>query len=457
MNWKRYVYLGYASLRGYHFPRLLRHYSADYQRRPPGEVTTQALSRLLLHCREAVPYYAEFLEGRAKRDEMRLAPRQCLQLLPILTKQAVRANLSKLQSLDLPTRQWHYNTSGGSTGEPVCLIQDAEYEDRRAATALFFFSRLGCQPCQPKIMLWGSERDLEEHTANWKARFFNWLTTTTFLDAFQMPSQRMREYLQTLNKLRPRLIVAYAQAIYELARFAEREGIAVVPQRAVVTSAGTLYPFMREKLIQVFDCPVFNLYGSREVGDIACEQQGCQGLRVAPWSHFVEIVDDKGEPVPAGTEGNILVTCLTNYAMPLLRYRIGDRGVLSPETASSGRAAVQVLERVSGRTVDAFRTRDQTLVDGEYFTHLLYFRPWIWKFQVIQKNQAHLLFKVVRANGAPSNAELEEIVAKTRRVMGADCRVDFEFPAELPPHPGGKFRYTISEIADSTDNPGRQT
>jgi phenylacetate-CoA ligase len=250
-----------------------------------------------------------------------------------------------------------------------------------------------------------------------------------------------------LNRLRPRLIVAYAQAAYELARFAERERICVAPQRAVLTSAGTLYPFMREKIATVFGCEVYNLYGSREVSDIACELPGLNGLWVAPWSNFVEIVDEAGRPVPPGTEGNIVVTCLTNYAMPLLRYRIGDRGALLPDDTVADHPGTQVLKHVSGRNVDVFRTRDQMLIDGEYFTHLLYFRPWVRKFQVVQKAYGHIVFKVVRSNGEPAKSELEDIAAKARLVMGLGCRVDFEFANDLPPHSSGKYRYTISEVS----------
>jgi phenylacetate-CoA ligase len=255
----------------------------------------------------------------------------------------------------------------------------------------------------------------------------------------------MREFITLLNEKRPRLIVAYAQAAYEVARFAEREQIAIRPQRAIMTSAGTLFPFMRQKMREVFGCEIYNLYGSREVSDIGWELPGCKGLWAPPWANFIEIVDEDGEPVPAGVEGDILVTCLTNYAMPLLRYRIGDRGALLPE----GKAprGVQVLSHVSGRTVDTFRRSDHTLVDGEYFTHLLYFRPWVWKFQVVQKSHEHLLFKVVSANGKPPKEELEEIAGRSRLAMGEDCRVDFEFCEELPALPSGKFRYTISEVA----------
>jgi len=89
--------------------------------------------------------------------------------------------------------------------------------------------------------------------------------------------------------------------------------------------------FMREKVEEVFGCPVYNRYGSREVGDIAGECKYHQGLHVLPWGSYVEIVDEAGNLVEPGVEGRILVTCLTNYAMPLIRYDIGDRGALAGE------------------------------------------------------------------------------------------------------------------------------
>ena len=447
MNWRKSAYLSYASLRGYRFPTILSACLREYERSVNGETVTRALRQLLQHCGSVVPHYAELFEETGVRRIEEADPRACLQRLPILTKEIIRTNFSRLQSKDLPRRKWHLNTSGGSTGEPVRLVQDAEYDDCSAAIGLFYNSLLGCEVGEPVVRLWGSERDLEGGTKSRKARFFNWLTNTSWMNAFLMSPERMRGFIQTLNQLRPRLIVAYAQAAYELAQFAERERVSVAPQRAVLTSAGTLYPFMRGKIASVFGCEVYNLYGSREVSDIACELPGLNGLWVAPWGNFVEIVDDAGRPVPPGTEGNIVVTCLTNYAMPLLRYWIGDRGSLLPDDTVAGHPGTQALQHVSGRSVDVFRTRDETRVDGEYFTHLLYFRPWVRKFQVVQKAREHVLFKCVRANGGPARSELEDIAAKARLVMGADCRVDFEFPGDLPPHPSGKYRYTISEVS----------
>jgi len=445
MNWRKPVYLGYASLRGYRFPSLLRRYLSEAEAGPRAETTAQALGRLLRHCREMVPYYAEHLAGVSGR-ELEQEPQQVLQRLPLLTKNIIRAQFQQLQSADNANRNCEVNTSGGSTGEPVKLIQDDDYRDASAAIRWLSHQQLGCEVGQPNVRLWGSERDLEGRTKSRKARFFNWLTNTTWLNAFNMSPGNMRRFIQELNQRRPRLILAYAQAMYELARFAEREGVPVEPQRVVVTSAGTLYPFMRETIAKVFGCQVYNLYGSREVSDIAWELPGSIGLWVAPWANYVEIVDEEGRPAPAGTEGNIVVTCLTNYAMPLLRYCIGDRAALLPDGEAPA-AGVQVLKHVSGRNVDLFRTSNQTLIDGEYFTHLLYFRPWVRQFQVIQKEHEHVVFKFVASNGPPPVTELNDITARSRVVMGAACKIDFEFVPSLPPSPSGKFRYTISEVA----------
>jgi phenylacetate-CoA ligase len=312
-----------------------------------------------------------------------------------LTKQSIRSNFDRLQSRDNSGRNCQVNTSGGSTGEPLKLIQDDDFRDASAALRWLTQYQLGCEVGQT-------------------------------------------------HHHRPRLIIAYAQAIYELAQFVEQEQIRVVPQRAVLTSAGTLYEFMREKIGRVFGCEVYNLYGSREVSDVAWELPGSSGLWAPPWANFIEIVDEKGAPAPEGTGGNILITCLTNYAMPLVRYSIGDRGALLPRSETAG--GVQILSHVAGRNVDVFRRNDRTLVDGEYFTHLLYFRTWVRKFQVVQKSTEHVVFKVVSTNGKPPKEDLDEITNRCRLAMGADCRVDFEFVEELPALPSGKFRYTISEV-----------
>ncbi len=445
MNWRKPVYRSYASVRGHQFGRFESQYNRTSRRSAADEIVSNALTKLLRHCHENVRYYSELLTQTVGNADSMAHPIDALRSLPVLTKDLIRSRFEKLHSTDLSARKWHYNTSGGSTGEPIRLAQDSEYDDRSKATSLLLFSRLGFELGQPLVRLWGSERDVLGGTGSAKRRFFNWLTNTTWMNAFDMSPARMRKHVATLNRVRPRLIVAYAQAAYELARFVDRESLWVAPQQAVVTSAGTLYPFMRKKIAEVFNCPVYNLYGSREVSDVACELPGLDGLWVPPWHAFVEVLDDDAMPVAAGEEGNLVITSLSNYAMPLLRYWIGDRGALM-EAGIPGASGAQVFKHVSGRNVDVFKTRDQKLIDGEFFTHLLYYRPWVAKFQVVQRSHDELLFKVVKTNQEPPRNDLDDIAANARVVMGPACRINFEFLAHLPAHPSGKHRYTICEV-----------
>jgi phenylacetate-CoA ligase len=441
MNTRGRIYLAYCELRGRPYAQYLREYLDADARGVPPDTSRRLLARMLRHCREQVPHYARRLRelGDPGQD-----PEAVLAGMPILTKQNIREHFDELKSSDLSRRRWKLNTSGGSTGEPARFIQDREYEARSRALTLAFDKWVGHEVGEPLVRLWGSERDVLLGTLGWRARAFDALTRTTFLNAFRMTPRAMRDFARRIRRIRPNLIVAYAQALYELAGFLEQEGIQVPKVGAVITSAGTLHDFMRSRIERTFRCPVYNRYGSREVSLIACERPGVEGMWVAPWNNIVEIVDDNGQPVPPGTDGEILVTSLVNFAMPLVRYRIGDRGTLSPGSVRGG----QTLRRVLGRNVDAFRRRDGTIVDGEYFTHLLYFRDWVEKFQFVQTRHDQVVLRVVARTLARDahQPELDSIEAGVKAVLGSDATLKVEWVDDIPPPPSGKLSYTISEV-----------
>jgi phenylacetate-CoA ligase len=443
MHLRRQLYFRFLELRGGRSPEFYKEFRRKDDRRDGQDDTAPLLSQLLTHCFDAVPYYSEAI--RSGGTNFKGDPFALLRRLPVLTKEILRSHATQLTSRDIDQRRWYYNTSGGSTGEPVRFIQDAYFRDRSTAITFLNSSWTGCEPTDSEIRLWGSERDIFHGTEGWRNATVNRLKRLRTLNAFRMTPDGMGRYIEVLNRTRPKLIVAYAQAIYELAQFARQNNLLTVPQRAIVTSAGTLHDFMRETIESVFGCRVFNRYGSREVGNIACQCACHGGLHVAPWGNYIEIVDDNDRPVPNGELGDILVTSLNNYAMPLIRYRIGDRGRLSSLSCPCGRPG-QILDRIAGRNVDAFRTVDGTLIDGEYFTHLLYFRSWVTKFQVLQRNYSEIEFRIVGASERCSQTELDQIVEKARLLLGPQCAVAFHFVTNIEPSPSGKYRYTISEV-----------
>ena len=401
---RKWLYFALMSLRGQPIGAHYQRYVHEDRHGIPPDTTRRQLIRLLSHCQQNVPSYAGLM--RTLGGSFQEDPEAYLERLPILTRDMLRSHFDELKSADLCRRRWYLEATSGSTGEAVRFIQDREFAGQGTALTLLYSSLAGREPGERQVLIWGSMRDIQEGTESWRTRLVNRLTGTTFLNAFRMDPERMRSFVIALNTIHPKLVIAYADSMLELARFTERDGLAVIPQAAIMTSAGTLFPFIRETVERVFQCKVFNRYGSREFGDIACERPGCEGLWVAPWGNYVEIVDGEGRRVPDGVEGEIVVTSLINHAMPLVRYRIGDRGVLAPTGERRLPWRGQVLKAVLGRTVDFIRTDTGALIHAGYFMYLLFRRPWVAKIQIVQTDLNRIVYRIVRTgSGDPLQAE----------------------------------------------------
>lgn len=441
MNRAEAIHRVWSRVRGSNIYKHYDSYVRLYEIGIPEDTTEAALSTILRHAVSNVPHYEQFASLPIVE-----APFEALSAFPLLDKNTIRERGQDLQSADLSARKWYVNTSGGSTGQPVRLIQDSEYLDHTGATTMLYWHLLGLDQGQRMMRLWGSERDILQDGDGPVATIRRFLRNSVLYNAFRMTDATMREMLTEMDRRPPRLIIAYAQSMYELARFAEREAIRVRSQNGIVSAAETLHPFMRETMQRVFGCPVFNMYGSREIAGIACEVPGYRGLWIAPWNCHVEIVDPEGSTVEDGVEGEIVITSLVNFAMPLIRYRIGDRGVLAPQGSGPHPLGSRMLERVTGRMGDMIRLQDGTIGDSGYFEGLLYFREWLREFQVVQKREDWIVFRFVLEVTEVPLDDWEEICSGVRKLFGADCRIDLEIVDEIPALPSGKYRYTISEV-----------
>ena len=401
------------------------------------------LSALLLHAAGQVPYYRSVLADAGVVDGGAVHL-DAFERLPLLDKPTIRSRFEDLTSTDAARRRPHTNTSGGSTGEPLRFLQDEATDRWKTATKLLFDGWTGYRRGEPFAILWGASRDLSDTSL--RTRIGSSLRNELALNAYLMPESVMDAYLAKLDAFKPRLILAYAQSIYQLALHAQRRGHALTPPRAVMTSATNLEPEMRTTIERVFGAPVFDRYGSREVGDIACVNGDGGCLVVSPLTHYLEVVDEDGRVVPDGTPGELVVTLLSNYSMPLIRYRIGDAGTMGPPSGSSQWPR---LTQVLGRVTDIFYTASGDQVYGGYFTRLFYGKSWVAQFQVVQESYAHIVVRVVPRGAVDGNlidAERLSVTRAVRDAMGADCRVDFLVVDAIEVGPTGKRRYTMSKV-----------
>jgi phenylacetate-CoA ligase len=133
--------------------------------------------------------------------------------------------------------------------------------------------------------------------------------------------------------------------------------------------------------------------------------------------------------------------------MPLIRYDIGDLGVFVEEkTECKCGVTYPKIKKVVGRTTDFFKNKKGDKIDGEYFTHLLYFLPEVNRFQIIQEDFMNIIIKIQGVKGSISHEKTLDIIQKVRLVMGDDCIVSFSYVNEIEKTKTGKFLYTISKL-----------
>lgn len=409
------------------------------------------LAALLSHAVGRVRFYGERTDGLLP-SEIARDPHTSLAAFPILEKKHLLEHVEDLRCE--MGRGAYENTSGGSTGKPVRFRQDKTYLSRNLAVRRLVHEWAGVRVGERHAKLWGARRDIARGGAAVKRRLGDFLLNRLTLDAFAMDSDTMHGHIRLISQFRPVLLEGYADALHELALFAERNGLGVASPRAIVTSATTLFPQMRETIARVFGAPVFDRYGSREVGSIASECDQHEGLHIVGETTVVEVVDELGRHVGAGEEGDVLVTSLWNYTMPFIRYRIGDRAVRGNDRCSCGRP-YPLLARIAGRSDACLARPDGGVVVPEFFVRLLRVECGagvVHRFQVVQEELDEVLVRIVPWVGKDSEvlSHEPEIVARIREAMGGACRVRVVLEDDIEPTPTGKHLLTVSKVGRPT-------
>ena len=241
---------------------------------------------MLLYSYNNVPYYTQIL-GKAKVVVNGKVNLGNFSKIPVLTKDILRKHFDELKCKNLDKCNWYLNTSGGSTGEPVKFIQDNVNWDSGMGCKWFFSTLAGKYPGEKEIRLWGSERDILKGSIGFKAKMKNLVFNRVLLNSFKMSDEDMRQYVEIINKNKPVLIEAYVQSIYELAKFIKNNELSVYSPKGILTTAGTLYSEQQMLIEKVFRTKVYNRYGSREVGDVACSCEKGEGLHLEIFNSYL--------------------------------------------------------------------------------------------------------------------------------------------------------------------------
>src|SRR5581483_6626364 len=207
-------------------------------------------------------------------------------------------------------------TTSGSTGVPLEVKLDAGGLSWKRACTLRADEWSGWRRGGRVAKVWGNP-DYRRHGLK------GWLRNRLFdraihLDTLSMTPATIRQFVATITRTRPELVFGHAHSVFLVADFIDRHALRVPRPAGIITTAMVLHDWQRKRIEAAFGCPVTNRYGCEEVSLIACECDRHRGLHVNADSVLIEIVRD-GRPAAPGEPGSIVVTDLSNFAMPLVR------------------------------------------------------------------------------------------------------------------------------------------
>jgi phenylacetate-CoA ligase len=399
------------------------------------------LLKIVRHAGQHVPYYRSLFREQGLRPED-IRTRGDVARIPILTKSVLKEKLNELCAENRDKACGQPNASGGSTGKPVQFFQDADYWDHACASQWFVESWWGIRPGDRTASVWGADRDICHQS--WKERFFSAIEQVRVCNAFSLGTSEMTRFAKMLAVWNPHHVVGYASALELFAKFLlERQEVRIRPT-AMKATAEVLGEKRRQIIESAFGCRVYNFYGSREVNNLAVECPSYEGLHANALLRYIEIVDDKGNAVSAGVPGRILITDLTNYFMPFLRYEIEDIGSWSGTQCRCGRP-FPLLAKIWGRSSDFIVTPAGKWIHGEFFTHLFYDLPEIASFQVEQSNLHEIRVDLVLRPGT-REYRAPSILERFRRAVGPDVTVQLQVVPKIDRPHSGKHRFAVSSV-----------
>ena len=361
-------------LNGGRFMHWLRRYRAE-QWLPAGEMRTLTRDRLgvmLAYARSTVPFYKGI-------ENLSADPFDDLQRFPIVSKFDVKRHLPDLITQPLTTLI--AESGSGSSGIHGTVYVDKSAQASQRAMQMLWFEwagyRMGDSILQTGIT---PERGFLKGTKDV-------LLNTRYISAFDLGEEALREVLQNLQKKPRKYLFGYASSLDVLAKAALERGFDDIHFDHAVSWGDKLFPHYRQSVRDAFGCGVSDTYGCTEGAMIAAQcSEGSYHLSVNQC--HVEIVDDDGIPVPDGELGNVVATRLDNFAMPLIRYRLGDIAAIeSSRTAvcKCGRRTPS-LKGLIGRDTDLVVSPSGKKMIVHFFTGIFEHVPEVRQFKVVQKS-----------------------------------------------------------------------
>ena len=377
-----------------------------------------------------VPYYrAQWAARRAKGDK---ASWEQIENWPLLEKDEVRANPKAFVADDCNTRTMFREQTSGTTGKSLEV-----WRSRNTVSTLYAIAEARTRGWDniPDDARWARlGGQLVVPVRQRKPPFWVWngAGKQLYLSSYHLAPDLIPHYLDALAKYKIVYLAGYPSSLHALAHGILRSGRRDLQMAAIYTNAEPVLPEQRLLISEAFQCPVRETYGMTEAVAAASE---CDHGRLHQWPEIghIEVLAD----------GELVCTSLLNPDMPLVRYRVGDRGrpASGAPPCPCGRS-LPAMGPVDGRTNDLLLTPDGRQV---FWLNPVFYGLSLRQSQIVQEQIDLLRVRVAPAEEFTPSIE-QTIVDRLRERMG-QVRIIVDKVDEVPRSANGKLRAVICNLS----------
>jgi len=400
------------------------------------------LRAVVEHAYENVPYYHKLFSSiKLKPDDIKT--KKDLVRIPVTTKKILqKLPLSERVAKGVEITKCIKSRTSGSTGEPLDVFLSKKELSYRIAMQTRVY---GLNVINKKANILSPESfGRKDSYLSILRKGLNYLGLWRRYDLsiFEEPQQ----LLLKLMKIRPDVIEALPSIMKLISEYIRSKNTHGLTPKLMFTRAELLSKRDRHQIETAFGTKLTDLYGIVEFGIVAWECEKHQGYHINSDMVVMEAVKDNRQVY--GEEGEVICTDLTNYTMPLIRYALRDRAILTKERCRCGRS-FPLIKLIEGRSDDFITLPSGKIISPILLEVSLKKINGICQYKLVQEKIDTFNVQIVKGQDF-REARIDEFERVLRRILGSDIQVNINVVDEIYREKSGKIRSIISKLPVNT-------
>ncbi|MDY6933075.1 MAG: phenylacetate--CoA ligase family protein [Spirochaetota bacterium] len=401
------------------------------------EYQIQELKRLLKYSYEHVPYYRRVFDERYLKPED-IRSKQDINELPILTKEIIRDNFNDLLAVNVDKSDLYLEKTSGTTVSPLTLYWQKSKTIHKEESFIWTIWNIAGYRFNEKRL------DLTHLKLNNKLCEYDPLKRVMHISANSMNEDNLHIYVNLIREFQPKVFKSIPSNLIILANYVLRKEIPIFPSiKLVICGSEMLYPWQKKRIEDALQCRLFSFYGQTERVIIGTECEINSQYHIFPEYGITEIIDSDGLPIKLeGTLGKIVGTGFNNYAMPLIRYQVGDIASWCNEKCPCGRN-YPLLQSIEGRENEYLVTNTGDLIPIIIIPYSSIMKN-VKQFQFYQDTKGKAILYIIPSPSFTQDNAMS-IINNLKKEL-RNIEVKLEYTDTIHRTKGGKYKYIIQKL-----------